>query len=442
MKKVLFVLMLLTIFIKFVNAQSVSIECDPNILYPNDVADCKLKVTFPDKTYVSGIGFISSGIDVIPQSISGIGWVTSYELNFNVKARDVGVQTVFIYINTINGTIKQAFNIHVVDDLPEIVLNKTVFYSNEVNVASYEVVAPLTISNVIVKPLFDANPQIIYGKNGVFKFIPNDTNLKFEIQFYNGRNRHVIIQEVDVKLERSKGVLVNITPDYPMMLIGDVIPIHIEITNLRTDKIFDLRIKSNAVPSSLTIPLLKSGESKIFDIKFCSNESGNVSFNLYGNFKDEFNNEYSISSTLYLTVLNETTLQFSGIDVEKVGEITISGDISNNGKSKVYNIYITAIADGVTKTYYIDSLDPSDFDSFEFVFENASNILLKAKWNNELGYAFEIEEKVEVPNEEIIVKKEENILVPIVVLIAVITIVAISWWKYARRTGSKKSEKD
>lgn len=443
MKRALFVIVILILTVQIASAQSVSVECNPSILYPNDVADCKLKITFPEKTYVSGISFISSGVDVIPNSVSGVGWVTSYELPFNVKAKDVGIHTLTVLVNTINGTVKQSFNVQVVNDPPEIVLNKTTLYLNEVNTVGYEVVTPFEISNVVVKPLFPANPQIVYGDKGVLKFIPSESPLKFEIHFYNGRNKHIVTQSVDVQLESSKGLILNVTPEYPTMLIGDVIPVHIEVTNLRTDDVYDLRIETNAVPSSLNIPLLKSGESKRFDVRFCSNRSGEVFVKVVGEYKDEFNNVYEVSSSSKLNVLNETTLQFSSIEVERNFVVTLSGDVSNNGRSKVYNIYIIAIADGVTKTYYIDSLEPSDFDSFEFTFDNASSIILKAKWNNELGYAFEIEKVINVPKNFAVKEKEEgNVIVPVIVLIAVIAIVVLSWWKYARRTGDKKSQED
>jgi hypothetical protein len=437
-------LILLILSINCVSAQVVKIECSPSVLFPGDVADCKLTFTHSKETYISGISiFSSSEVEVIPSSVSGVGWVTSYELPFNVKAKVCGIHTLTAYINTINGTIKQSFNIVTVEDMPKLILNKTTLYLNEVNTVGFKVVSPFPISNVIVKPLFQSDPQIVYGDQGFFKFIPDKKPLKFEISFYNGRNHHVVIQSINVSYEESRGVVVNVTPSYSMSLIGDVVTISVELSNLRGDDIYNIVVKSNAEPYVLTIPHLKSGESKRLDFKFSSNESGlkEVVFDI--EYKDEFNNPYRLTAKTSIKILDEYALQFSGVEVKRNLGIEVGGDICNNGRTKAYNIYVIAEANGVVKTYYIDSLEPSDFDSFEFTLENASVVKLKARWNNELGEIFEIEKIVKSPPLIVKEEKEGNIYVPLAVLIAVIALIVLAWRRRnVSRTRSEKLKKD
>ena len=134
-----------------------------------------------------------------------------------------------------------------------------------------------------------------------------------------------------------------------------------------------------------------------------------------------------------IRVLNETALQFSGIDVKvDTTGLTVTGDVCNNGRSKAYNVYVAAESNGIVKTYYIDSLEPSDFDTFEFTFANYSNpIVLKVKWNNELGYSFEIEKVVEVPNQKFVEKSTDNtgIIVSLAVLAFVVILILLAWKK-------------
>ena len=422
------------------SAQIVKIEMNPQILLPNDIADCKLILTPTQTTYVSGITFFTpTEIEVIPSSISGVGWLTSttsYEFPFTIKAKKSGIYTITIYINTLNGTIKQSMVVVVENKMPEIVLDKTVLTLNEVNEIGFTIVSPLSISNVVVKPLFDANPKVIYVENnkGSFKYLPkNATPLKFKITFYNGRNYHEVIRTVQVQYIESKGVLVNVTPQYPITLIGDVLPINVQIANLRGDTIYSIKVKTSAIPKTVEIPVIKPDESKTLKFDFCPNSGGVKEVKVEVEYRDEFNNKYTLTKTVKIRVSNETTVQFSGIDVKTEGEISLTGDVSNNGRTKVYNILITAIADGETKTYYIDSLEPSDFDSFEFTFTNASKIILKAQWNNEIGETFEKSVVVEVPAKKIVIQETQfniiHLVISIVVFVFIVILIVVAWRK-------------
>jgi hypothetical protein len=155
MKKVIPILLLLFI-VQTAQAQIVKVEITPQTLLPNDVADCKLTFTAQQTTYVSGITiFHSTEIQVSPSSFSGIGWLSagnSYEFPFTIKAKKSGIYTLTIYINTLNGTIKQSLTIRVVRDKPDIILDKTVLTLNEVNTIQFTITSPIDIDNVVVEP--------------------------------------------------------------------------------------------------------------------------------------------------------------------------------------------------------------------------------------------------------------------------------------------------
>ena len=316
------VVILLTI--PLASAQVVKVEMNPQTLLPNDVANCKLVVSLPQLTYVSGITFYhSSAIEIQPDSISGIGWVQSYELPFTIKAKKSGIYTVEVVVNTINGSIKQAFVVRVEGKMPEIVLDRTTFTLDEVNDVGFSISSPLEISNVIVIPMFDADPKVIYVKNGrgSFEFEPKKPEpLKFKIEFYNGENYHEVVQTVNVKYRESKGVLINATPQYPITLIGDVVTIDVQISNLRQDDIYSVRINvsdGSFSAKSVDIPVMKAGESKVVKFKWCSRSAGIKNVTIDVTYLDEFNNRYSERKTVTIKVLNETALQFSGVEIER-----------------------------------------------------------------------------------------------------------------------------
>ncbi len=435
--KLIVVTAVILLTIPLASAQVVKVEINPSTLLPNDVADCKLIVSLPQLTYVSGITFYHpSEIEVQPDSISNVGWIQSYELPFTVKAKKSGTYIVEVIVNTMNGSIRQAFVVRVESRMPKIVLDKTTFTLNEVNEVGFTVSSPLDISNVIVVPLFDANPNVIYVKEGRgnFKFEPrNPKPLKFKIEFYNGKNYHEVVQTINVEYRKSKGVLINVTPEYPIALIGDVMSIDVQISNLRQDKIYSVKINAcdgEFSMRSMKIPIILAGETKVVRFKWCPKSAGVENLTIDITFLDEFNNEYSEQKTVKVEVLNKTTLQFSGVEIErKVGGITITGDICNNGRSKAYNIFISANG----KTYYIDYLDPSDFDSFEIVVpSNVSKIELKVAWTNEIGERFEKIVELTVPKGKTMSHEERYDLLPLIVSVVtliVVLIMVISAWK-------------
>ncbi len=438
--KLIVAMAVILLTIPLASAQVVKVDIYPSTLLPNDVADCKLTISLPQPTYVSGITFYHpSSIEIQPDSISSVGLIQSYELPFTIKAKESGTFTVEVIINTVNGSIRQAFVVRVEDRMPQIVLDRTTFTLDEVNEVGFTISSPLDISNVIVIPLFDANPKVIYVKDGTgsFKFEPKKPMpLKFKIEFYNGRNYHEVIQTINAEYRKSKGVLINVTPEYPIALIGDVIGVDVQISNLRQDPIYSVKINAcdgEFSVKSMEIPIISAGDTKVVKLKWCPKSAGTENLTICVTFLDEFNNEYSERKTVNVRVLNETTLQFSGIEIERsIGGITITGDICNNGRSKAYNILISANG----KTYYLDYLDPSDFDSFELVVpSNLTKIELKVAWTNEIGERFEKMVELSVPKGKIVTQEERHDILPLAIAIStlfVVLIVVVLAWKRRR----------
>jgi len=441
MLKNLTFLILLFAIIPLTSAQIVKVEMNPETLLPNDVAYCKIIFTPQRDTYVSGISIFSpSGVDIEPSGVSGVGKIpagSSYEFPFTMKAKKSGIYTLTAHINTFNGTVKQSIVVRVLDIMPEIVLDKTVLHLNEVNEVSFSVTTPIEFDNIVVEPLFDANPKIIHVADGEgkFKFEPvKEESLKFKIKFYNGNNYHEIVRTIDVTYVQSRGVLINTSPRYLNTPIGDVNPIDIQITNLRADTIYSISIKAEGeILSSdeIQTPLLKPEETFLTEILFCSRKSGYHQINFTVCYSDELNYKHCKVKSVDINVLNESALKFSGIETEVGADgLTITGDVSNNGKSVAYNILISAISENLTKTYYIDQLDPSDFDSFEFTFPITTKaVRLKLQWKNEMGENFEKSEVIKI-NSPLTATKESSpftYVIPVIVLIGVLIIVIFAW---------------
>ncbi len=431
--KYLTALLVVLLLIPVASAQVLRVEMSPQTLLPNDVADCKLLVSFPQRTYVGGITFYHPpSIDVEPESVSGVGWVQSYELPFTIRAKESGVFVVDVVINTPNGSIKQAFTVRVLREMPEIILDRTTFYLNEVNGVGFTISTPLDISDVVVIPLFDANPKVIRVENmkGFFEFLPKrPIPLKFKIEFYNGKNYHEVVRTVVVKYEKSRGVLVNATPEYSNVLMGDVVRIDVQVSNLRHDTIFNVRLNVSGA-KSVVIPMLKAGESRSFEFEWSANSAGEKLIKVDVSFLDDFNDRYQDRTFVRVNVSNETALIFSGVNVERtINGITVSGDVCNNGRSKVYNVIVYANG----RSYYIGTVDPSDFDSFEITLHNATTIHLKAVWTNEVGKTFEISKELKVP----ILKfreEEKGGIFPMVVAIGTLAfVIFIAFLAWRRR---------
>jgi len=416
------ILILLAFLIFPVSAQSVSVSLSPSVLFPHDIANGLLTISSPTPIRITGITFYPSGVEVVPKSVSNVGYVTSYELPFKVIADGEGIHTVKVVISTTNGSITQEFVVRVIGEMPKIVLDRSLLRLNEVNTITFRISTPVQISNVVVIPLFNAEPKRIFVVNGVgtLRFEPKrPIPLKFEIEFYNGDNYHEVTETVPVSYIESKGVVLNATPEYTTVLKGDVIKVTVQISNLREDDVYSLKLKAkgDVSPKSVEIPMLNAGETKEITLLWCP--EGRLK--LYLSYEDAFGYRFNTSATVEVKVLNESAVQLSGLSVQN-GEI--SGDVCNNGRSKVYNVMVFA-GNG---SYYIGTIDPSDFDSFELKVPNSQKVTVKVVWSNELGQTFSIERVVEMPAP---VRHESSSPLPLAIalatLVLVVVIIFLAW---------------
>jgi len=461
------------------------IQMDPPILLPGDEADAILKIVASEDTSISSVVFFApSGIKIEPTIVSSIGQLKSgstYELPFTVKANEPGKYTVDIRIRTSNGSVKQIMVIRVEDRMPELILNKSIITLNEVNTVQFHVISPIQLSSLVVEPMFNATPSTIYvgDGQGAFTFYPTKPGeLVFKIKFYNGRNYHEITQTIRPEYRESGGVFLNVSAP-SMAVLNDAIPIDIGITNLRDDAVYSIKLQltSNAgVFSSqeLEIPSLASSESRTSRVLYSPDVPGEIKLQLRVSYKDTVGIKYSMSKEINIRVINETPVILSNLEVERdtdgirvsgdvsnvglgnarnilleinirvINEtpvilsnleverdtdgIRVSGDVSNVGLGNARNILLEITSGEERKTYYLGTLAPSDFDSFEFKLSNASDTaMLKIIWMNDVGRKIEVSHLVEIPASSV-EKTESNLsIIAIVAAVAVVIIVALIW---------------
>ncbi len=419
--------LILLLLITPASAQVFSVVMKPSVLFPKDTANCKLILNLPRPLYVSEIAFYHPpSITVKPDVVSNVGYVQFYELPFVVKAERPGVYMIKAVVMTTNGSLCYVFNVDVEGHMPEIVLDRTTFVLDEVNDVTFTLNSPVTVSNVVVIPLFNANPKVIRVENGVgsFRFEPKkEMPLKFKIEFYNGRNFHEYVQTIRVEYRKSRGVLINATTAYRTVLKGDVLRITVTVSNLRQDYIYSVKVSVGNV--SKPIPLLAPGESKTLTFRLCPMKPGIMRIPVRVKYVDGFNNVYFENSSVSVDVLNESTVQISGLTVKPSGAfVDISGDVCNNGRTRVYNVIVRANG----KSYYIDYLDPSDFETFELTVPATKVVYLSVSWMNELGIKLEKCRIVRVPR--VVNKKKGTGFAPMAIaaitLIAVLIIIGVS----------------
>ncbi len=397
-------LLLLLLLIAKAQAQ-IAVEMNPKILLPGDVADCKLVITTHKPMLVSGIAFFAPrSIKIEPQSVSVGKIESSYVLPFTLKAEKAGTYTVNVLVRTLNDSIRQVIIVRVEDLKPEIVLNSSLTL-NEVNRVRFRVVSPFSVNVVNVEPLFDV---LGMDKNSFTFFPGKPANLTFKISFYNGPNYHEVIQTVKPEYRESKGIHVNASfPSYCML--KDVIPIDVWVTNLRNDNIYSIKISAGS--QKIEISHLKSMQSHKCRLLFSPDQPGNTTIHLEVEYLDEMNSKHRVVKELHIQVLNELAVSLSNLEIENG---RISGDVVNAGISRAYNVLV---ASG-NRSYYIGTINPSDFDSFEL--EGNS---ITVSWNNELGEPVKVTRSILYPEPE--PKQERTSLATALPVIAVTVAVAI-----------------
>ncbi len=140
----------------------------------------------------------------------------------------------------------------------------------------------------------------------------------------------------------------------------------------------------------------------------------NRTIHLEVEYLDEINQRHRVVKNIHVYVLNELTLSLSDLEIENG---RISGEIINRGMSKAYNVLV---ASG-NKSYYIGTINPSDFDSFEL----EGNSTLTVSWNNELGELIKVTQSIPYPEPEPKQKKASigySVLLPIIAIVVTIPI--------------------
>lgn len=439
MRKYVLLLVLFIALIHLAAAQGVSVsyKLNPEILMPGDYADCILTISNPNPTGeaidVKSVTLSGYGVEIAPRTIYSIGNIPpggSVTLPFSIKALKPGRFNVEAAISTENGTIRQNIQVVVDDNFPSITVTSPV-YKGEVNELQFYVSAPTELKDVRVEALFNATPQSIYlgdisgGSEGILKFFPSSSTLAFKISFYNGKNYHEVVRTVKLRLLESRGVVMNITIPYKTLYLGDAIAIPVEVANLRGDEISDVKIFAwsnlGEFSDPVEVPKIDSGESKKAIFRFSPSKSGDGIAVIRAEYSDEFGNRYNIQQNFSIKILNSFAVSLTNIKVTREGfEVTVSGDVSNNGRSEVYNAYASARCNGYVADYFIGNIDPSDFQSFDLPVKCNGSVTIEVSWSNELGENFEIQKEVSVGKE---LPEVEASNLPVIVSVAVAVVV-------------------
>ncbi len=385
---------------------------------------------FYDKSVVTIEPDYLSNVGVIPPS-------ASYTYHFTVFAKKAGITKVNVWIRSEAKWIKYTFNIIVRKLYPRIIINETIIL-NEVNKVHFYVFSPVDIKNIVIKPLFDAEPKEIYleGNSGYFTFTPRkEQPLKFKIMFYLDKNYHEVVQEVYPKYKESMGLGVNVSLSYTNVVLGDVVEVYLTLVNLRDDDIYFLKILPVAKEGifhseSEEIPVLSSRESKTIKFLYSPTESGKNLLFFDICYKDRTNELFYVTKLVYIYVSNEYQVALTNLNVETGSVIKIRGDVSNQGRSKVYNVLVELNTGDEAKNYFIGSIDPSDFESFEFELKkNVSKAELRVIWTNELGEKYEFKKKVTIMKLPVKRKSPEFMTAALAFSIGIFALLSAIWIK-------------
>ncbi|MEM2786668.1 MAG: hypothetical protein QXJ58_00165 [Archaeoglobaceae archaeon] len=402
-----------------VSALTISYEISPEIVLPNGYVDCviTLRNTGVSPITIDSISFLSATIEFEPSHVQHVGNLSpggSYTIKISMKSSAVGRQNAQMVVSTSEGSFSQIIELLVDDRFPEVSLSSPL-YRGEVNYAKLFVATPVLIKNLRVEALFNATPKTFFVSELVgatsfqFRLGEELEFMNFKISFYNGRSYHEVERTIRVEYIPSKGVAISLQPSKDVLFIGEAVNLSVEITNMRNDDIYNVRIQllgnGKFSQSEAKIDKISAGEKKTLNFIFSPRESGNTSIVARMSFEDFFGNKYEKSERLTLNVLESFVLQV--INVQKVfsaGKTKISGEVVNYGHRSSLNTKVSAICDGEKADYYIGEIDAKDYETFdlEILCDNATLLLT---WWNDAGDSFLVSEIVRIGKVE---KKEEN----------------------------------
>jgi len=429
---------------------TLSVNLNPSTPLPGDLVKGTLTIkTGLRAEDISGVTFYSP-LPVKPQSISGIGVIPAdsyYSLPFTLKATSPGTYVVKVYVTTTNGTVMQSFNVNVANAKPEIIITQPLTLG-EVNDVHFHVYNPVNAYGIKVIPLFKAYPSTIYVVNdeGSFRFYPEKAApLKFRIEFYNALavNYHSYIQVVYPSYRNSSGLNVNVSTPHDVYLLYDVIPVQITFTNLRTDSVYDLRVNvsSNSFRKMVNIAELKPGEKKDVVVYIPANRAGRLKVSIIVDYKDYLGNGYDVKKSVEFRVLPDKVVSISDVSVERSGSgFEITGDVSNSGWNKIYGVTVTAESRGKNVSYFIGTIDPSDYDTFDIVTNNATKLVVS--WQDITGNVYSVSTPLHLHSQHRVeVKESVNPLFISISGAAVILIIVILAVLSVRKRSGKDSGK-
>ncbi|MCS7121094.1 MAG: hypothetical protein NZ895_00600 [Archaeoglobaceae archaeon] len=420
-------IVLLILFTPQASALSITYSVEPEIVLPGGIAECKVTITSPKAVKIYYVSILGYGVEV-DRSIFYVGSnVTFYTFSFTAKAEKVGIFYVDVNINLENESLMQTIPIVVYDNFPYVSVLSSA-YENEINTVKFLLSTPVKLKNVKIKPLFDSLPKEL-----VFSVVDNFVefyltfevrkSLDFEISFYNGKSYHVIFRKVELPVLPSKGVFLNLNLSHQTFYFGEAVELFVEVTNLRNDRIYDLQVSLICkcdYDSEKTIVKLESKETRLFKFIFSQSDVGKGNLTVLVKFKDEFGKKHFVERSTDFYVLGEHQLVFSDV---KASPGFISGEISNVGRSRAYNVFIEAICEE-RKEKFLGNIEPSDFQSFEFTLA-CNESLLKVSWNNEIGKKFEIYKKVEFLRKEVQPSISPIAIAGTVVAVAIIVLIVL-----------------
>ncbi len=427
MKRTLLTLLVLLIVTVPAKAQlTAKVTFNPSSPLPGDHVRGYLTIYTSTPERISGVTFYSS-LQITPRDVSGIGTLpanSEYTIPFTLVAPSPGVYTIKAYISTTNGSVLKTFNLNVVSAKPQVVIT-TPITLGEVNDVQFVLYNPINAIDVKVTPLFKAYPSeiaVLNGRGG-FEFYPeNATPLKFRIEFYNGfaDNYHSYVQTVYPSYRESKGVVLNVSIPHSSYLTGDVIPVKVEVANLRGDSIYSVKVKLTfySYTKTLEIPSIAPGEKSAITIDCPALKSGVVKINV--TYKDGFGNSYSLERSMRVNVSPQKTLSISDVSVERSENgFEVTGDVSNSGWSKAYSVTVTAVG-RKNSSYFIGTIDPSDYDTFDLVASNATKLVVT--WQNGLGETFSNSYPLTLHSARKVVVKENSSSIVVAAVGAVIIV--------------------
>ena len=401
------------------------VETDIQTLFPGDIAQVKIALYNPgdDDIMINSITAMGEGIKSTPILNPGYMAGKSRQIFIiPVRAVEPGMHVITIKVHTGTRFTTSNLILNVEDSLPGLSFDRDI-RKGEVNHVNLKLYSPANIKNVLIEPEFKSEPRTIFldevkgSLNIPFSFFPDGIKeYTFHITFHNGINQHSYLATIQPEFEMSKGVSVNISIPSNNLYLYDVIPIQIALTNLRNDDIYSLHITPESGKGVFSrgseIAILNSGESRTSKIYYSPHSPGEDVILLKINYSDESGNVNVIQRTINVKILNQPSVSLTNLNIKIKSQsatsppqrrgffrpartperpssiqITLSGDISNNGISPVKNVYVHTDSG---KDYFVGSIDPSDVESFSISTGKVKISRVTVTWTNSLGEEFSI----------------------------------------------------